>query len=101
MARIYMGNLSHSAAASDVRHAFVVYGKVLNVDIVRDDETGDPRFCPGGNGRRHGGGHRRPTAKPLPIPRPVNRGPQGVIQHRLTEAGTRLVDGFRLAAAVM
>ncbi len=43
MARIYRGNLSRSATASDVRHAFVVYGKVLNVDIVRDDATGDPR----------------------------------------------------------
>ena len=43
MASIYLGNLSHRATAGDVRHAFVVYGKVLNVDIVRDDETGDPR----------------------------------------------------------
>jgi RNA recognition motif-containing protein len=43
MAMIYMSNLQHPATASDVRRALVVYGKVLNADIVGDHETGDPR----------------------------------------------------------
>jgi cold-inducible RNA-binding protein len=43
MTSIYVGNLSYSATASDVRHAFVRYGKVSKVSIVTDDETGDSR----------------------------------------------------------
>jgi RNA recognition motif-containing protein len=36
-----VGNLSCSATASDLRHAFVRYGKVLNVSLVKDSETDD------------------------------------------------------------
>jgi len=43
MTSIYVGNLSHIATVNDVRHAFVRYGKVVNVSIVKDDETGDAR----------------------------------------------------------
>jgi RNA recognition motif-containing protein len=41
MTSIYVGNLSHRAIANDVRHAFVRFDSVLNVSIVKDDETGD------------------------------------------------------------
>jgi cold-inducible RNA-binding protein len=40
---IYVGNLSHVATMNEVRHAFFRFGKVLNVGIVKDDETGDSR----------------------------------------------------------
>lgn len=43
MISIYVGNLSQLATVNDVRHAFARFGKVLQVTIVKDDETGDPR----------------------------------------------------------
>ena len=39
MARIYIGNLSLSVTANDVRHAFVPYDRVLNVSIVTDSRS--------------------------------------------------------------
>jgi RNA recognition motif-containing protein len=43
MTSIFVGNLSYRATANDVRHAFLRFGRVLNVTIVKDDETGDSR----------------------------------------------------------
>lgn len=43
MTSIYVGNLAHAATEDDVRAAFEVYGKVSNVSIIKDRETGRPR----------------------------------------------------------
>ena len=43
MTSIYVGNLSHDATEDDLREAFSQYGKVTEVNIIKDRETGRPR----------------------------------------------------------
>lgn len=43
MTSIYVGNLSHTATEDDLREAFAQYGRVSEVNIVKDRETGRPR----------------------------------------------------------
>jgi RNA recognition motif-containing protein len=43
MTSIYVGNLSYTATEDSLREAFSQYGKVSNVNIVKDRETGRPR----------------------------------------------------------
>lgn len=43
MTNIYVGNLSYRATEEDLRQAFSRYGKVSNVSIIMDRETGRSR----------------------------------------------------------
>jgi RNA recognition motif-containing protein len=40
---IYVGNLSYDATEEDIRQAFVEYGEVSSVNIIKDRETGRSR----------------------------------------------------------
>ncbi|MBC5796332.1 MAG: RNA-binding protein [Sphaerospermopsis sp.] len=40
---IYVGNLSYQVTAEDLKTAFAEYGKVTNVQLPTDRETGRPR----------------------------------------------------------
>lgn len=43
MKNIYVGNLDYKVTEQDLRDAFEAYGKVDNVTILRDRDTGQPR----------------------------------------------------------
>ena len=43
MKNIYVGNLDYNVTEQDLRTAFEAYGKVDNVSILRDKQTGQPR----------------------------------------------------------
>src|SRR5215470_16802519 len=43
MKNIYVGNLDYNVSEQDLRAAFEPYGKVDNVTIMRDRDTGQPR----------------------------------------------------------
>lgn len=43
MTSIYVGNLPNTATENDLEQAFAQYGKVADVKIVKDRETGQPR----------------------------------------------------------
>jgi cold-inducible RNA-binding protein len=43
MTSIYVGNLPQTATESDLEQAFGQYGKVSDVKLVKDRETGRPR----------------------------------------------------------
>jgi len=43
MKSIYVGNLSFNTSEADLRAEFARYGEVGEVNIVRDQETGQPR----------------------------------------------------------
>jgi RNA recognition motif-containing protein len=43
MTSIYVGNLPNTATENDLEQAFAQYGKVSDVKIVKDRETGQPR----------------------------------------------------------
>ena len=44
--KLYVGNLSFSTTAEQVREQFAAYGAVESVDLPTDRETGQPRgFC--------------------------------------------------------
>jgi cold-inducible RNA-binding protein len=43
MTKIYVGNLAHTATEDDLMQAFSQHGKVSEVSIVKDRETGRPR----------------------------------------------------------
>jgi len=40
---IYVGNLSYQTNEDDLRHAFEAYGRVTNVTIIKDRESGESR----------------------------------------------------------
>ena len=41
--KLYVGNLSFSTTAEQVREQFAAYGAVQSVDLPTDRETGQPR----------------------------------------------------------
>jgi len=41
--KIYVGNLSYDAAEDELRQAFANYGEVVNVNVVKDRNTGRSR----------------------------------------------------------
>jgi len=43
MKNIYVGNLDYNVTEDELRTAFEAYGKVDNVTVLRDRETGQPR----------------------------------------------------------
>ena len=43
MTNIYVGNLSYDATEDDIRQAFVEYGEVSEVNVIKDRETGRSR----------------------------------------------------------
>jgi len=43
MKNVYVGNLSFNTSEDGLRSAFATYGKVGEVNIVRERETGQPR----------------------------------------------------------
>ena len=43
MKSLYVGNLPHSTAETDLRNAFAIYGQVENVNMITDRDTGRSR----------------------------------------------------------
>src|SRR5437868_15319530 len=43
MKSIYVGNLSHAVREDELRAVFAVYGRVSNVNMIREPESGQPR----------------------------------------------------------
>jgi cold-inducible RNA-binding protein len=43
MTSIYVGNLANTATEDDLQQAFSQYGKVAEIKIIKDRETGRPR----------------------------------------------------------
>jgi RNA recognition motif-containing protein len=43
MKRIFVGNLPYTATENEVRELFAEHGKVTEVDLITDRETGRPR----------------------------------------------------------
>jgi RNA recognition motif-containing protein len=41
--KIYVGNLSYDATEEKLRHAFESYGKITEVNVIMDRDTGRPR----------------------------------------------------------
>jgi RNA recognition motif-containing protein len=40
---IYVGNLAYDAAEDDLRQAFEAFGEVVNVNIIKNKDTGESR----------------------------------------------------------
>ena len=43
MTKVYVGNLPFSAVEDEINTLFAEYGDVINVNIIKDRETGQPK----------------------------------------------------------